>query len=227
MTSPTRAVWPLDLRIFASVPGAGAGNSTVAFSDSMVTTFSSRATASASVMDSPTLGTLISMGIVVLWFGPGARISAGERGGQQLLLLQFMASGRPCGRTRGLRATDDQERESAENFVAKLRPEEAAGAHVHGFFLDPGEGRGVGQRLQHGLQWLERQRVELFEPHDSHVLALEFPSSGFDFVEDLTGAEQHPPGLLEGTPAGDDSLIAGRAAVFQARSCRRMPQQAL
>src|ERR1043166_3349143 len=178
MTSPTRAVWPLDLRIFASVPGAGAGNSTVAFSDSMVTTFSSRATGSpsdlshspiwTSVMDSPTLGTLSSMGIVVLWFGPGARISAGERGGQQLLLLQFMASGRPCGRTRGLRATDDQERESAENFVAKLRPEEAAGAHVHGFFLDPGEGRGVGQRLQHGLQWRERQRVELFEPHDSH-----------------------------------------------------------
>ena len=66
MTSPTAAFSPVRLTILPSVPETGDGNSTVAFSDSSVTTFSSLLTASpsrlshgpisTSVTDSPTEG---------------------------------------------------------------------------------------------------------------------------------------------------------------------------
>ena len=74
ITSPTLAMSPFFFRIFVMVPAAGAGNSMVAFSVSMLTMFSSLATESpsffnhspisTSVIDSPTSGTFISVAII-------------------------------------------------------------------------------------------------------------------------------------------------------------------
>ena len=74
ITSPTLAMSPFFFKIFVMVPAAGAGSSMVAFSDSMLTMFSSLATESpsffnhppisTSVIDSPTSGTFSSVAII-------------------------------------------------------------------------------------------------------------------------------------------------------------------
>src|SRR5262249_12738530 len=113
ITSPTFTIAPLALRILVSVPAVGAGNSTVAFSDSMVTTFSSLATASpsalshwpicTSVMDSPRAGIFSSVGMSVLSLGRRMRARAGLGEGlfQKALLFLLVAVGRAAGGAGG------------------------------------------------------------------------------------------------------------------------------
>src|ERR1051325_10371444 len=182
MTSPTFAVWPFAFKIWAIIPESGAGNSTVAFSLSRLTTgssfstwspwFLSQAPISTSVIDSPTSGIFSSRGIV--WnrdfyrhpsFGFNGKCSL-----DNLILFLFVASQRTGGRRGGGWASNAGKRELFKEVVAKAHTQMRPGAHIYRFFLDPKYGSSFVIYVEGRFQQVGRQRIKLLQTDEGYIL---------------------------------------------------------
>src|SRR5580658_334038 len=143
MTSPTSAFSPLRLTMRLKVPEAGAGNSTVAFSDSSATTFSSLLTRSPSalshwpisisVIDSPTEGTFNSTAmsfcqLKVRWRHRLLHVGKGLR--DEKLLVPLVNAGRAGGRAGRGGTPNAREGKLAVERLAELDAQEPPRAHV-------------------------------------------------------------------------------------------------
>ena len=128
MASPTLAISPFLRRIFWSTPSAGAGSSMVAFSDSMVTRFSSlrmvlpsgfsHSPIWTSVTDSPTGGIFSSVAIV-RDEGKLRRVESGECPGEQFRLFLPMAIVRAGSGAGGGRSADDLDGKTSQKPFSK------------------------------------------------------------------------------------------------------------
>src|SRR5919197_976147 len=153
ITWPTFTTSPSWASIFSMAPAAGAGTSTVTLSVSSTTTGSSTATLSptflchfptvASVMDSPSAGTLSSTPI------PGS-----SRHGllDDQLLLELVRFGEPGGRAGSFDPPDvahQQRLVDLPHHLLQARQYERPGAHVSRLLLHPVDLLELGVSLQH------------------------------------------------------------------------------
>ena len=122
------------------------------------------------------------------------------------LLLEFVARKRPGRGARRRRAADSGER-VVEQHVAEPRPEISPRAHVLGPFLNPEDRRAVAVRRERRGKLLVPQGIELFEPDDGHVVAVQFTTLLVKFIVDLPAARQHARHAVSADdPVRDDAL---------------------
>src|SRR5262245_1368853 len=174
-TAPTATVPPCGTLISVRTPAEGAGTSTVTLSVSSSTIGSSAATASpcclnhcptvASVTDSPSAGTLISMGM--------AHTSGRQSLLEQRLLLLVVPAQQPRGRGCGGRPTRVGGTLGGKLEVLQhpfeVRFHEAPSAHVFRFLLRPHH-LGVGKAAELGNQRARGKRIVLFDAQQIDVV---------------------------------------------------------
>src|SRR5688572_13772196 len=95
----------------------------------------------------------------------------GEGAVDQLLLLEFVAVRRPCGRAGRLVAGGSREGVPAQEALAEAQSQEWPGTHVLRFILHPHDGRVGCVGLQQRSELLLGERIQLLDAHDCHVLA--------------------------------------------------------
>src|ERR1700681_2718886 len=204
-SAPIATVSPSLALISDKTPATGAGTSTVTLSVSNSTSGSSAATASpafltqrpmvASVTDSPSVGTRISVAIVKSPNGLTQRL-VDER--FQLLQVARHQSGRGRGRSR----TPDITRPRALGLNLfehpfEIRLHERPGALVARLFLAPDDLRAL-EAGKLGYQRLQRERIELLDTHEINVADAAFLALFVEVVIDLARAEHDAANLIVG-----------------------------
>src|SRR5579884_2028148 len=211
-------------------PAAGAGSSTVAFSDSSRTTFSSRWTVapsglsqspiSTSVMDSPTAGTLSSIAITLL-----CSVSLLERLREQLLLFQTVGIVRTGGGAGRFRAADAGERKPLSQDVAKLRIDVTARAHVFRFFLHPEQWGAFVIFFHGGLHLFSTQRIKLLQANNGDAGIFHLRALLFQIPINLPGTKQDAGRFLRRQRIGNDGLKHAAGKFIETRRDAMIPQE--
>src|SRR5690625_3571487 len=241
--SPISALSPSAFSSFTTVPEAGAGISSVALSVSISTTGSSRRTVSpsffshvpmnTSAIDSPTDGTLTSIAICF----PSA-LQAGTGGGagtrcfcffeyfpDEFRLFQLVGAVRArCG--AGLGGPAPAAERVPVQFRAELGQQEPPVTGVFRFFLDEGDGHVTGVPGERFAEFFVRNRVNLLQPDDGHIVEPTFCAFRGEFVIQLSGDEQHVPRVLH-FPVGQDPPERAAAELGKVRNDFTVPQEAL
>src|SRR5688572_21700746 len=197
MTSPTFAISPFFLSTSVTVPAAGAGSSTVAFSLSSVTTGSSfwtdsplrlsQSPISTSEIDSPTSGTFSSIGILF------------KSGFDEFCLFDFVGAGRSRCRTGRSRTIDAGELPA--EFQAELHEHVTPRPHILRFFLHPGHGCVFRINCERILQCLELEGIKLLNTNDRHVHSFVLFAILIKFVIDFSRAQQDAARARGGRPS--------------------------
>src|SRR5712671_2307985 len=230
ISSPIFTTSPFFLSSFSMVPETGAGSSSVALSDSISTTASSRSTESpsalsqapiwTSVIDSPTSGTLSSTAM--------RRRLLVERGRNQPLLLDLVAArGAARGRRRFV-AADDPERMPPQHALPVPGAQVGPGAHVPRLLLDPRDRRALRDSPEQRRQGLVGERIELLQAQDCRPGLAPLAPRPRQLVVDLSRAEKHPLRLggRHGEVA-DRTLEAPRGQIRHRRHRLGISEQAL
>src|SRR5436190_838608 len=201
---PIATVVPWATLMSAKTPAAGAGTSTVTLSVSSSTSGSSASTASpgflnhwptvASVTDSPSAGTTISIAIL-------ATLSVGERLGDERLLLLIVLAGEARRRGRRCRAAHVARPRAARLRVLQhpfdVGLDQAPGPHVFGLLLRP-HYVGLREPRQLGDEGARRERIELLDAHQIDVVDAGRLARLVEVVVDLAAAQHDAANLLVG-----------------------------
>src|SRR5215831_9699868 len=246
MTSPAFTVPPSPLAIFTSTPSAGAGNSSTTLSVSMSIRFSSRLTASpsflcqasrvASETDSESCGTLTSTSMLAdlssrsldrLHQIIGQRRERGVDQGLLLLVVQRRIPDRGGGGRRAHRVAEDLVLAHVPQDVA-LDPEPRA--LVRRLLLAPHHLFRVLVQVDLLLEQVVRERIQLGDARDRHVLHAPLLARRHQVEEHLAAAEDHALHVLRMdalVPVGvhrDELLVR---ELLERRHRLLVPQQAL
>src|SRR5260221_14336781 len=117
----------------------------------------------------------------------GDQVEWTERPRQELPLLQLVTARGSRRGTRRRRPTHFVERMATEERLSEAQPQVASRAHVLRFFLHPHGGRLLGVGRERATDLRIRERVELLDAHDGHVLSRELLPFLFEVESDLPG----------------------------------------
>ncbi|MNH30964.1 hypothetical protein D3C79_912900 [compost metagenome] len=101
------------------------------------------------------------------------------------------------------------------------------GALVQRLFLAPDEIMHVSILLQHGLNGLVRERIQLLDTYDGHVFLVVLAALFQQIVIDLTGAHHHAFDLfrIQLVNLADSRQEGAVSQFFQRRNRQRVTQQ--
>src|ERR1700677_710478 len=119
-----------------------------------------------------------------------------KRALNQQLLFQLVRTGRTGSRAGGFVPADRRERQAAEKMLAEFFVQITPGAHVEWLFLDPQHGCAVIVGRESFFQQIIAQGIELFEPNDGDVVALELLAKSQQFVINFSSAKQDARDIL-------------------------------
>src|SRR5688572_25139604 len=101
-----------------------------------------------------------------------------------------MAAVRAGGGAARLRPSHERERKLAPQRLAEPHAEESPSPHVFRLVLHPDCGNVAGIWLQSLFQRLSRQRIELLDAKDRHIVRIQLLAALYQFKVNLAGAEQ-------------------------------------
>src|SRR5690606_9025916 len=239
MTSPLSQVSPSPFKISSITPSAGATTSSTTLSVSISTISSSREQASPgclcqvatvpSATDSGKTGALISVDITDPEFGSSSDF---ERVVNQLLLLFDVHRHEPTrwsGRSLTTGILKIEFRAQALQRITHMVLTAIPGALVHRLFLTPDRIFQLGVLAQDFIQIVARERIELLNAHNGHIVALIRLFLLQKIIVDLAAAHDDAGNLLwiRRLFLRQNSLERARSQVIQAGDCLFMAQQTL